>query len=161
MRANRGISRIIVLLLVALIVAVAILVYYIGFQPSSLPPPVRITRFSLDSLDIKEGQNTTLRVDIENLNRTRDHQIEYRFNVSKMVLMYAPGGTLLNRVDSYYNYNFTLETTDPSRTKEFTVTGTIHGDVQFSGYLLAFSVYVEGEELQKTWNDLTLTVREK
>ncbi len=151
-----------VLLVVVLVVIVASVIYYVGFQPSSPLPPVRITRFSLDSLDIRGGQNTTLTVVIENLNRTRDHQIEYRFNVSKMVLIYEKGKEdLLNRVGSYYNHNFTLATGNPSLMTEFTVTGTIHEDVQFSGYSLVFSVYVDGEKLQKTWNDLTLTVREK
>jgi len=159
LRAHRGISRIIVLLVVALIVAVALLIYFVGFQPSSPPQSVRITRFSIDLLDMKEDQNTTLTVVIENLNRTRDHEIEYRFNVSQRVLIHAVGGTLLNRVGSYYSYNFTLETTDPTQTKEFTVSGTISEDVEFSGYSLAFSVYVDGEKLQKTWSDLTLIIR--
>ena len=77
-----------VLLVIALIVAVALLVYSIGFQPSSPPQSVRITGFSLGSLDMREGENTTLTVVIENLNRTRDHEIEYRFNVSRMVSIY-------------------------------------------------------------------------
>lgn len=162
MRTHKGISRIIVLLVIALIVAVALLVYFVGFQPSSPPQSVRITGFSLGSLDMREGENTTLTVVVENLNRSINHQIEYRFNVSRMISIYAGrGGPLLNRVSSYYTYNFTLEMTDPSLTKEFTVTGIIHEDVQFSGYLLVFSVYVDGEKLQKTWSDLTLIIRER
>jgi len=162
LRTHKGISRVMVLLVIALIVAVALLVYFIGFQPSSPPQSVRITGFSLGSLDMREGENTTLTVVIENLNRTRDHEIEYRFNVSRMVSIYEKGKeNPLNRVGSYYNHPFNLTTGNPSLTTEFTVTGTIHEDVQFSGYSLVFSVYVDGEELQKTWNDLTLIIREK
>ena len=164
MRTHRGISRIIVLLVVVLVVIIAVAVYYIASQPSSPPPSppqsVKITRFSLDSLDMREGENTTLTVVIENINKTTKHQIEYRFNVSRMVLIYE-GIELLNRVNSYYNFSFQLGTAEPSRTLQFTVTGTLHGEVQFSGYSLALSVYVDGEELQKTWEDLTLIIREK
>ena len=159
MRTHKGISRIIVLLVVALIVAVALLVYFIGFQPSSPPQSVKITRFSLDSLNIGEDQNTTMRVDIENINKTRDHQIEYRFNVSQKVLIYTVGGKLLDRVDSCYSHNFTLLTSTPTLPQEFIVTGTIPQDMKSGVYELVFSVYVDGEKLLETWGKMDLTIR--
>lgn len=126
-------------------------------HPVSEQPTMVI--FYIDRSVIKQGENATITVIVEN----RDLitlSVEYRFNVSHRVLIYEGAEKLLPRIGTEYTFNYTMGATDPSETKVFVVVGTLEEGISSATYPISLSVYFDGEELEKTWRDLTLKVEE-
>ncbi|NIR16100.1 MAG: hypothetical protein GWN86_20130 [Desulfobacterales bacterium] len=118
-----------------------------------------VVRFSIYESVIKEGENTTLTVFVRNFD-LKTHLVEYRFRVNHRVSIYEGAEALLPRIGSEYVFNFTLEATDPSKTKIFVVIGSLEKDVSSATYPIALTVYFDEEDLDQTWNDLPLKVED-
>ncbi len=122
--------------------------------------------FSIDRLVLKKGENATLTVIIENFD-LETHVVEYRFNASHRVLIYKGAEKLLPRIGSQYTFNYILDATVPhtyiytyTETRVFIVSATLEEGVSSATYPISLTVYFDGEELEKTWNDLILKVEE-
>lgn len=153
-----GIVRVLVIIAAVLSVLVAVQVYMSMLRsPATTSSQIRVAEFSLDRSVIDVGENSTLTVVVENID-LKTHQVEYRFNASHRVLVYAGNEEVLPRIDSCYTFDYILGPVDPSTTKVFTISGTLEEGAWKATYPIFLIVYVDGEELEKTWNDLTLTV---
>jgi len=143
---------IMVALALVIVISIAIL-----FRPSSQQLPIEISDFSIKPSSVKEGNKATITVNVKNVD-LKTHQIKFLFNVSPRVSMYAGAEQLLPKDNSFYVYNFTLEAADPTEKRLFTVTATLEEGTSRVDYPLSLTVSFDGEELKKTWDDLTLTV---
>ena len=116
-------------------------------------------KFSIDRSVIKQDENATITVTVENFD-LKTHSVEYRFSVSHKLSIYEGAEKPLPRIDSQFTFNYTLEATDPSKTKVFVVIGRLEEDISSATYPISLTVYFDGTPLEKTWNDLTLKVEE-
>ena len=139
---------------------VIVVIAAVGFWVySQYTQPPGVVRFSIDRSVIKQRENATITVVLENFD-LRTHKVEYRFNASDKVWIYEGAEKPLPRNDSQYIFNYTLEAADPSVTKVFVVIGTLGEDISSATYPISLSVYFDGDQLPKTWSDLTLKVEE-
>ncbi|MFQ5758695.1 MAG: hypothetical protein ACE5IF_03360 [Candidatus Bathyarchaeia archaeon] len=125
----------------------------------SLKQPAGLVKFSIDRSVIKHGENATITVTVENFDKLT-HNVEYRFRVNARVSIYEGAEKPLPRIGSQYTFNYTLEATIPSDTRVFVVIGSLEELVLSATYPISLTVFFDGEELEKTWSDLTLTVEE-
>ena len=121
--------------------------------------PTGSVKFSIDRSVIKQGENATLKVTVENFNLTKRF-VEYRFKVNHKVSIYEGAEKPLTQIDSQYTFNHTLEATHASETNFFVVTGTLEKGMLSATYSISLTVYFDGGELKKTWDDLTLKVEQ-
>lgn len=144
----------VVLVSVVVVIATAGFWFYLRYtQPHS------VVGFSIDRPVIKPGENATLEVIVENFDLKR-HFVEYRFKTNPKVSIYEGAERRLRRINSYYTFNHTLEASHGSETNLFVVKATLEEGISSSTYSISLSVYFDGGELEKTWNDLTLKVEE-
>ena len=138
-----------------LILAVIVVIAAVGlwsWRPSAFP-----MEFSIDRLVIKHGENATITIKIKNFDM-KTHKVEYRFTASDRLLIHEGGEELLPRIGAEYVFNYTLGAADPSETKVFVIVGMLEEGISSATYPIYLSIYFDGEELEKTWNDLTLKV---
>lgn len=146
-----------VVLALALIVAISMA--YGVYQRYPVPkPPIEISKLSIEPSPVKEGEKSILIVSVKNLD-LKTHEIKFIFDVGPRVLMYAGAEQLLPKSNSFYVYTFTLEAADPAEERVFAVTTTLEEGISSADYTLSLMVFIDGEELRKTWDDLALTVR--
>ena len=139
------------------VVLVAIVVIaVVGWSLTQSKHPGSV-RFFIDRSVIKHGKNATITVAVENFD-LKTHVVEYRFNVSHRLLIYEGAENLLPRNDSECVFTYTLEASIPSEERVFVVVGTLEEGVLSATYPISLAVYFDGNELEKTWSDLTLTV---
>ncbi len=143
----------VILVVIAVIAAVGFWFYLPSTQPAG------VVRFSIDRSVIKQDENATLKVTVENAD-LKELIVEYRFEVNHRVSIYEGAEKLLPRTVSGYTFNHTLEATHASETNVFVVTGTLEKGMLSATYSISLTVYFDGEEQEKTWNDLTLKVEE-
>ena len=138
------------LILVAIVVVAAV-AFWLWKQP---PGPVT---FTIDRPVIKQDENATITITIENRDLKR-HIVEYRFNVSSWVLVHEGAERLLPRIGPEYVFNYTIEATDPEKTKAFLVIGTLEEGVSSATYPISLTISFDGKDLEKTWSNITLKV---
>jgi hypothetical protein len=119
--------------------------------------PSGVVRFSIDRSVIKQGENATLKVTVENAG-LEELFVEYRFKVNDKVSIYEGAEKLLPRTISGYTFNHTLEATHESETNVFVVTGMLEEGMLSATYSISLIVYFDEKEQEKTWNDLMLKV---
>lgn len=140
-------------IILTVIVAIAAVGYWFSRQPTEQ------VRFSINRSAMKQGENATITVTVEN-HDLFTHVVEYRFNVSHRVLIYEGAEKLLQRTSSGYTYNHTLEARHSSETNVFVAIGTLEEGISSATYPISLSIYFDGAEIEKTWGDLTLKVEE-
>lgn len=134
------------------IVVIAVVGFWFSRQPTGQ------VKFSINRSVIKQDENATITVIVENIYR-KEHIVEYRFEVREnRVTIYEGAERPLPLIGSQYTFNFTLNATVPSDTRLFDVTGTLEEGVSSATYPISLTVLFDGEELDKTWPDLALTV---
>jgi len=138
----------VVLVVVVILAAVGL---WSGKQPSG---PVQ---FSMDRSVIKEGENATITVTVENV-EMKEYVVEYRFNASDKLSIYEGAERRLPRIGSQYVFNFTLDASIPSETRVFVVVGDLEEAISSATYPISLAIYLDGEGLEKRWNDLILKV---
>ena len=148
-RRNSGLGQIILIVIFAAIIFVLV----ISFVPKGPKPPVDI-ECSLDPLTITQNERSLLTISIENLD-LKTHEIKFVFDASSRISIYAGTERLLEQ----NTYAFTLDATNPSERKAFTMSGSLDQKVSSAQYPILLKVYVNGNELAKNWDDLLLTVR--
>ena len=148
-KKNSGVAQVILVVILAVIIVVAILLSI----PKGPKPPIEV-RCSLASSTINENEFSVLTVSIKNLD-LKTHKITLVFDASSRISIYAGTERLLQQ----NMYTLTLDATDPSQQKVFTVSGSLDQKVSSAQYPLVLKVYVDGNELKKNWDDLLLTVK--
>ena len=123
-----------------------------SWRPSASP-----IEFSIDRSVIKHGENATITIKAENFDM-KTHRVEYRFTASERLLIHEGAERLLPRIGSEYVFNYTLGAADPSDTKVFVVVGKLEEGISSATYPISLTIHFDGEEREKTWNDLTLKV---
>ncbi len=123
-----------------------------SWRPTASP-----VEFSIDRSVVKHGENATITIKAENFDM-KTHEAEYRFASSDRLLIHEGAERLLPRIGSEYVFNYTLGAADPLDTKVFVVVGMLEDGISSATYPISLSIYFDGEELEKTWNDLTLKV---
>ena len=142
--------RVLFLILLAIVVVAAV-GYWLW------RPPAGAFRFSIDRPVIKQGENATITVTVKNLDLKRQ-TVEYRFNVSHWVEIHEGAEKLLPRIGPEYMFNYTIEATDPEKTKAFLVIGRLEEGISSATYPISLTISFDGEDLPKTWNDIILEV---
>ena len=132
---------------------IAVIGFWFLMQPSEQ------VKFSIDRPVIKQGENATITVTVENFDKLT-HDVEYKFNVNHRISIYEGAEKLLPLIGSQYTFNYTLEATIPSETRIFVVVGTLEEGISSATYPISLAIYFDGKEQEKRWNNLTLTVEE-
>lgn len=136
------------------VVIAIILITMTALSPLSKPrPPVGVL-ISLDPTIIRENETSKLTLSVENSD-LKTHIITSFFDTSPRISIYAGNEQRLH--DN--TYSFTIEASDPSEERVFTVTGSLDEKVSSSDYPIALHVYVDGNALSKAWDDVVLTIR--
>lgn len=141
---------------VVMVVIAAVVGFWFLMQPKQ---PAGSVKFSISRSAIEAEGNATITVTVENFDMLT-HSVEYRFNVSDRISIYEGAQNLLPRIGSQYTFNYTLEASDPSKTKVFLVIGRLEKGISSATYPISLSVYFDGKKLDKTWNDLILKVEQ-
>jgi hypothetical protein len=115
--------------------------------------------FSLDRSVIKKGENATITVTFQNVHRL-EYVVEYRFKVSSWVEIHEGAERPLPLVGSYHTFNYSLGATIPSDTRRFDAVGDLEDGVSSATYPISLTITLNGRELEKTWNDITLKVED-
>jgi hypothetical protein len=141
-------------LLGLLVVLVAFIIFMTVLSPMfGAKPPIEVN-LSLSPTTIKENEAAKLTVLLKNLD-LKTHNIRFVFDTTPRISIYAGAEKLL--ADNAYS--FTLEATDPSEEKVFTVKGSLEEKTSRAEYPIDLKVYVDGNGLLKTWDDILLDVR--
>lgn len=135
--------------------AVIVVIAAVGLW--SWRPTASPVEFSIDRSGIKHGENATITVTVKNV-QMKEYIVEYRFAASDRLLIHEGAERLLPRIGSEYVFNYTLGAADPSDTKVFVVEGRLEEGISSATYPISLSIYFDEDELEKTWNDLTLKV---
>ena len=137
----------IILLVAATIILISASQY---FQPKQ---PIEVV-WSLDPSTIKENERSKLTLTFNNLD-LKTHEIQVFFGTSPRISIYEGNEHLLQQ----NTYTFTLEASDPSEQRVFTLRGTLEAGTLSSQYLIPYSVCVDGKELPKNWDEPVLTIQ--
>lgn len=145
---NSGISS---LKVIFFLVAIAIITISIHYVPK--PKPSIEVRCSLDPKTIKESERSELTLTLNNLD-LRTHEIKILFDTSHRVSIYEGNEHPLQE----NAYTFVLEAADPSEQRVFSISGNLEAGTLSSQYPILFGIYVDGNELSKTWDAPVLTI---
>jgi hypothetical protein len=118
-----------------------------------LPKPSVEVHLSLDPSTIKENQSARLTLSLKNLD-LKTHQLTIVFNVNPRIQVYAGTEQLLQN----YTFSLRLEASQPADERVFTMTGSLEPGISSSDYPISLNVYDNGNELNKAWDDVTLTI---
>jgi len=146
---NSGIAPLVAIILIIALIGATIYIAQL-FSPK---PPIEVA-YSLEPSTIKEGERSQLTLTFNNI-ALRTHEIEIVFDISHRISIYEGSERLLRE----NTYSFVLEATDPSEQRVFTVSGSLEAGTLSSQYPIAFRVFVDGNDLRKTWGDPILTVQ--
>lgn len=138
------------------VIIILVVVFFIALvlPPMLAPSPPISVKSSLDPSTIRENERAKLTLSFENSD-LKTHDIKLVFDTSPRILIYAGTEQLLQDK----TYSFTLEAVDPSEERVFTVTGSLEEKVSSCEYPINLKIYVDGNELQKTWDDIVLIVK--
>jgi uncharacterized protein (DUF58 family) len=141
------------------IIGVVLILAFFGVIMTVLPgalrpkPPIEVN-VSLSPTTIKENEIAKLTLSLKNSD-LKTHQIRIVFDTNPRILVYAGTEQLLRD----YTFSLTLEASKPSDERVFTMTGVLEERVSSSDYPVTLKIYVDGNELAKTWDDAVLTVK--
>ena len=146
---NSGIAPLIAIIFVVALILVSVYVVR-HFSPK---PPIEVA-YSLEPSTIKENERSQLILTFNNID-LKTHEIGIVFAISHRISVYEGSERLLQE----NTYSFVLEATDPSEQRVFTVSGSLEEGTLSSQYPISFRVFVDGNELRKTWDDPILTIQ--
>jgi hypothetical protein len=130
-----------------------------GIAITSLPaalrpkPPIEVNA-SLSPTTVRENEVARLTLSLKNLD-LKTHEVYIVFDVNPRMLIYAGTEQLLEN----NTFSLTLEASRSSDERIFTLTGFLEGKISSSDYPVSLKIYVDGVQLSKTWDDLTLTIK--
>jgi hypothetical protein len=137
-----------------MIAAIALFAFVEGGLNALLPKPSVEVHLSLNPSTIRENEIAQLTVSLKNLD-LKTHQLKLAFDINPRILVYA-GTEQLLQDDTFL---LTLEASQPSDERIFTMTGVLEAKSSSCDYPISLKVYENGNELSKTWNDITLTIK--
>lgn len=146
---NSGIAPLIAVILVVALIFVSVY----AFRHFSPKPPIEVV-YSLEPSTIKEKERAHLILTLNNVDLST-HEIGIVFDISHRISVHEGSERLLQE----NMYSFVLEAADPSEQRVFTVSGSLEEGTLSSQYPISFRVFVDGNELRKTWGDPILTVQ--
>ena len=148
-RKNSGVSPLIgVIILIALAAIIIVML-----QPFSPKPSIEVA-WSLEPPTVKENERSRLTLSFTNID-LKTYEIKVFFDTSPRLSIYEGNEHLLQQ----NTYAFTLEASDPSEQRVFTLSGTLEAGTLSSQYSIPFSVYIDGKELPKNWDEPILTIQ--
>jgi hypothetical protein len=126
-----------------------------GLHALAPKPPIEVHP-SLNPSTIKEEESAQLTLSLKNLD-LKTHQIKIVFDVNPRIVVYAGTEVLLQD----HTFSLTLDASKPSEERVFTMTDLLETKISSSNCPINLKVYVDENELSKTWDDITLTIKKQ
>jgi hypothetical protein len=149
-----GIGGAIAAIIIVLIAMFTLPILISAFNTNT--PTVKIAKMDLTPTDIKVNGNSLLTVTIENLDK-KTHNIELFFDTNPKVKIFSGAESLLSQVNNQYYYNFSLESADPDRTKQFAITAGIDAKTDSQSYPITIRLIADGKEIARESRSLKVT----